>query len=119
MKIRNGFVSNSSSSSFILIVKEEDHLKALDNLDSEFEKKFLNNVMSDEKKFGTKFKFYFGHNEDSRRSIHYVSANDDDSDIRDNNLFVNLREPKENAWNNYVAMLDKLGVDYFYFSNYT
>ena len=29
MKIRNGFVSNSSSSSFILIVDKEDHEKAL------------------------------------------------------------------------------------------
>ena len=31
MKVRNGFVSNSSSSSFILIVKEEDYQKALES----------------------------------------------------------------------------------------
>ena len=52
MKIRNGFVSNSSSSSFVIIVKEEDHLKALEKIKDDYHKAIIETVMEKDKCFG-------------------------------------------------------------------
>ena len=38
MKIRNGFVSNSSSSSFVIIADKDVYEKALENISDELEK---------------------------------------------------------------------------------
>lgn len=47
MKIRNGFISNSSSSSFCLIVKEEDHQNIIKDFHP-FDQAFLNALMEKE-----------------------------------------------------------------------
>lgn len=52
MKIRNGFVSNSSSSSFIMLVKEEDHLKALEKLEHDYYRAVADAIMIKDKCFG-------------------------------------------------------------------
>jgi hypothetical protein len=44
MKIRSGFVSNSSSSSFVLVTSVENHERAMSEL-NEKEQKFINAMM--------------------------------------------------------------------------
>lgn len=57
MKIRNGFVSNSSSSSFVILVKPEDHAKALSQC-NEFVKDVLSHLRWNKKKvFGQEVLF--------------------------------------------------------------
>lgn len=51
MKIRAGFVSNSSSSSFVMVVGKENHDKAFASL-SEEDQEALKEIFSDEKWFG-------------------------------------------------------------------
>lgn len=51
MKIRCGFISNSSSSSFILITTKENHEKTLEKLDN-YAKAVINSIASESKVFG-------------------------------------------------------------------
>jgi len=50
MKIRNGFVSNSSSSSFIIATTIQNHQKVMDQL-NEIEKSVVNAIMNQKSKF--------------------------------------------------------------------
>lgn len=63
MKIRNGFVSNSSSSSFVLAVKLEEHEKLIKNL-SDFDKAVLKGLGKVKNVFGQKC-FVIGDSMDS------------------------------------------------------
>ena len=58
MKIRNGFVSNSSSSSFVLLVSKEVHDKAMEKL-SPYQKAVINSI-SDKGFFLNKEIIYIG-----------------------------------------------------------
>lgn len=49
MKVRNGFVSNSSSSSFVLVVPMDIHCKAMREMDDELISKTINAVSKDSK----------------------------------------------------------------------
>jgi len=51
MKIRKGFVSNSSSSSFVLVTTKENHEKALETL-NEVEREIIGILTGEEKVFG-------------------------------------------------------------------
>ena len=53
MKIRNGFVSNSSSSSFVVLTTVENHNRAMDKL-SDYTKAVVNKIMykKDKQLFG-------------------------------------------------------------------
>jgi hypothetical protein len=117
MKIRNGFVSNSSSSSFVLILKEEDHLRALNSFEDSSKKTFLENVMlNKEKKFGIDFRSYFGRVENGRSSLSYVNIFPEED--WNHNLFNSLKQTKVMYWENYISKLDELNIEYFYISNY-
>ena len=52
MKTRNGFVSNSSSSSFVAIVEKSTFDKVLSMLEDERDKKVIKHVANKESKFG-------------------------------------------------------------------
>lgn len=52
MKTRSGFVSNSSSSSFVAIVEKSVFEKALENLKDERDRKVIKHVAQKENKFG-------------------------------------------------------------------
>ncbi|MEK6832800.1 MAG: hypothetical protein AABY32_02040 [Nanoarchaeota archaeon] len=51
MKIRNGFVSNSSSSSFVIMTSLENHKKALGQMD-EYSRKVMEKLVEKSKLFG-------------------------------------------------------------------
>jgi hypothetical protein len=52
MKTRSGFVSNSSSSSFVAIVEKSVFEKALENLKDERDRKVIKHVAQKQNKFG-------------------------------------------------------------------
>lgn len=51
MKIRSGFVSNSSSSSFLMLTRKEDHDEAMAKL-TPFERKVIEYLIDNVKAFG-------------------------------------------------------------------
>jgi hypothetical protein len=63
MKTRNGFVSNSSSSSFVIVTSKDEHEKALKKL-SEEQKSLIENSFSEDKKLGLVM-FAYHKNEES------------------------------------------------------
>jgi len=52
MKIRNGFVSNSSSSSFIIVSSPEIHEKVLSEINDDLVRTVINGVSSNDVAFG-------------------------------------------------------------------
>jgi len=52
MKIRNGFVSNSSSSSFVLVVPKELHEKVLSEINDEYVRAVVETIAQDKVVFG-------------------------------------------------------------------
>lgn len=73
MKIRNGFVSNSSSSSFI-IPKGNDTEKILEYAKQESEKVFLKRASDNVEYYLTKERHNFGYNrriEDAKRALNF------------------------------------------------
>lgn len=95
MKIRSGFVSNSSSSSFIIIIKKEDY-KSLLNKISAFEKEmiqFLNPTTH--KKFGLELV-----------SLSMVTGNDDSFESYEPNEDLMTQEE--------LDFVEEDGVAYFF-----
>ena len=106
MKIRSGFVSNSSSSSFILIVSDEDHIKALDILDG-YGKKFIEKLMTHSNVGGMNVRvasFY----ESDEHGFKYlkVDKNEDEDDDA-------LLDKKMEIYETYVRNLKDNGANIF------
>ena len=96
MKIRNGFVSNSSSSSFILITSKENYDKASENL-SDVQKKFLEDIMHRKVFNGNKI-VYFQHYSSYGGSseLNYINDLKIVSDEDKEGIYESLWELKQN-----------------------
>jgi len=77
MKTRNSFVSNSSSSSFVLVVPEDVHNDIMSDMDKN-ERNILNNVLTNSEFFGHKVKIL--KNANSNEGYYYNSSNSYDPD---------------------------------------
>jgi len=87
MKIRTGFVSNSSSASYLIIVKKEDFQKIYNGL-KDFEQSMINEVSKPFKKFGMNLvEIYFKRDEDYTTLDDWEESNKDDFTQKQNYLF--------------------------------
>jgi len=106
MKIRSGFVSNSSSSSFVLVVAEDDHIKALESLDS-YGKKFIEKLMMRWNIGGMNVRTAFCYNGD-HHDFQYIEI--DDGEKEDD---WDLLDKKKNIYDDYVTYLKRDGAKIF------
>lgn len=104
MKIRNGFVSNSSSSSFVIAVKKEVHEEVLKQLTG-YEKAIINDISQQDTIFGVEV-FIIGDLDVHGCSYifedlsDYEEAGEDEANNPWDALdrYENLVKQNENAW---------------------
>ena len=84
MKTRNGFVSNSSSSSFVLIVKKEDYDDAIELIDDDNGnvKKMADATVEFKSIFGTEVAVYSEFSGMEGGSIEWLEVDIDDGEER-------------------------------------
>ena len=106
MKVRNGFVSNSSSSSFVFIVDAEAHEKALSQIED------VDNILNCIFANSTKRKF-------GDRDVIIISGGDYESyNVKGNFSCYDVCEEEiqkaghEELWEYWVEVVDKLWEDY-------
>jgi hypothetical protein len=104
MKIRNGFISNSSSTSFCIVITKKDYDKVKTQLNA-FEKLVLSNYVKDVDFLGTKCKFFSG----------FISSDDGFYDINDKYV------PEEYKYSypmdiidKFIENVEKLNIDHVY-----
>jgi len=107
MKIRTGFVSNSSSSSFVLIVREEDHIKALDALD-DYGKKFIEELMKRWNVGGMNVRTAFCYDGEAHHDFQFIKVNKDEKE-KD----WDLLDKKKEIYDDYVTALKRSGAKIF------
>jgi len=113
MKTRNGFVSNSSSSSFVLIVKKEVHEKTMKQLEP-YEKAVMNALISESKIFGQDVIYYGDLSvQDVSYTFEYLEVDWDDKILKDK--YGDDISYYEVAYK-YEKMVKKNKGDYFYWS---
>lgn len=113
MKIRNGFVSNSSSSSFTMIVDKELHDKVMEVLTHSYFKKVLSSISYEFNAFGKNL-IETSYTNGNYSTFEYDRIEPDD----ENNLPENWNEwngyygcPEEGVCNEYFDTIKKLDPD--------
>lgn len=124
MKLREGHVSNSSSSSFLLVVTEDVFKKALKEA-SPLVKSIVKYIEPEKGKvFGKKVVIIttqdchgegtiFGFVESGEFEIEVPKVEKDESEEYPNQERYDKREIADNAWNDFVAKLEKNKDDVF------
>jgi len=130
MKIRNGFVSNSSSSSFVLLTTEENHQKVLETYigeDKEIIELITKNLFKKKKIFGKDMLQGEGYMSDGEGWLtdivtDYVDKKGDVLKgicmIEDDDDSYELVGKFEDIFNGYVNLLRKNEDEVFYNSDY-
>lgn len=111
MKIRNGFVSNSSSSSFIVIASLSNHKRVLEKLD-EYEQRVVNAIMEKRSKKFLGREIIIGEesNSDGWYTIGDISI---EPKFKDG---ANEEDYRSEAWTKYVELLREKSGEVFTFS---
>lgn len=111
MKTRNGFVSNSSSSSFVIVVPTTVVDEVIKDY-TPYEKKFINFVRKNKEFMGVNISLFSGctGNEDSwEYNFDFTKKRDDmDEDIVDEeDIIQNNRDYFYEVWNEFIKKLKK------------
>ena len=109
MKVRNGFVSNSSSSSFVCITTLENHQRAIQNVHP-YTREVLKQVKFEEKDFLGHKVIFIGDIMDAVSGYHFL----DDVKVKNEKKFVKIPscpESPDEAMYEYYEELKKDGKD--------
>jgi hypothetical protein len=104
MKVRNGFVSNSSSSSFVVVIKKEVHDKVLPLL-TDYQRMIIEQIAEKDKAFGMDV-ITIGDMTDhgGESQLFYDLPYDDEKNEEDDD---NYREGPYEAYDAYRDLVDK------------